>query len=135
MWRDLERICESLALPLRRPDPFPQNSLLAARVALALDDDIRPAFSRAVFAAEFGEGKSIADRDVIAGLLAQLGLDAEASLSKAQSEPNKARLRAQCDRAAEIGIFGAPTLVTAGGEMFWGDDRLQQGLDWARERG
>ena len=36
MWRDLERICGALGLPLTRPDPFPQNSLLAARVALAL---------------------------------------------------------------------------------------------------
>ncbi|MGA9896377.1 MAG: DsbA family protein, partial [Xanthobacteraceae bacterium] len=34
MWRDLERICADLALPFLRPDPFPQNSLLAARVAL-----------------------------------------------------------------------------------------------------
>jgi 2-hydroxychromene-2-carboxylate isomerase len=35
MWRDLERLCTELALPFRRPHPFPQNSLLAARVALA----------------------------------------------------------------------------------------------------
>ena len=35
MWRDLERLCADLGLPFRRPDPFPQNSLLAARVALA----------------------------------------------------------------------------------------------------
>ena len=35
MWRDLERLCTDLALPFRRPDPFPQSSLLAARVALA----------------------------------------------------------------------------------------------------
>src|SRR5215467_11705389 len=34
MWRDLERSCAELQLPFRRPDPFPQNSLLAARVAL-----------------------------------------------------------------------------------------------------
>src|SRR5215510_4878250 len=31
MWRDLERSCAELKLPFRRPDPFPQNSLLAAR--------------------------------------------------------------------------------------------------------
>ena len=37
MWRDMQRICDALGLPLRRPDPFPQNSLLAARVALTLD--------------------------------------------------------------------------------------------------
>ncbi len=34
MWRDVERICAELKLPFRRPDPFPQASLLAARVAL-----------------------------------------------------------------------------------------------------
>ena len=39
MWRDMERICGALELPLKRPDPFPQNSLLAARVALALEGE------------------------------------------------------------------------------------------------
>ena len=34
MWRDLERLCEDLSLPFRRPEPFPQNSLLAARIAV-----------------------------------------------------------------------------------------------------
>ena len=37
MWRDMERICARLNLPLVRPDPFPQNSLAAARVALSLE--------------------------------------------------------------------------------------------------
>src|SRR6202451_1341023 len=34
MWRDLERLCADLKLSFRRPEPFPQNSLPAARVAL-----------------------------------------------------------------------------------------------------
>ena len=34
MWRDLERLCEELKLPFRRPEPFPQNSLQASRLAL-----------------------------------------------------------------------------------------------------
>src|SRR5215472_16887098 len=55
MWRDLERTCEALGLGFKRPDPFPQNSLLAARVALVLDGALRAAFSREVYAAEFGE--------------------------------------------------------------------------------
>ena len=37
MWRDLERTCGAMGVPLKRPDPFPQPSLLAARVALALE--------------------------------------------------------------------------------------------------
>lgn len=57
MWRDLERTCERLGLGLRRPDPFPQNSLLASRVAKALPDNRRrAAFSRAVYSCEFEEG-------------------------------------------------------------------------------
>jgi hypothetical protein len=33
MWRDMERQAADLGRPFRRPDVFPQNSLLAARVA------------------------------------------------------------------------------------------------------
>ena len=131
MWRDLERICGALGLPLRRPEPFPQSSLLAARVALALEGAERANFSREVYAAEFGQSLPIADRATIVALLAKLGLDPEAALRRAESDLNKARLKAECARAAEIGIIGAPCLVTEDGEVFWGNDRLEQGLDWA----
>src|SRR5581483_2879512 len=50
MWRDLERLCADLSLPFRKPDPFPQHSLLAARTALAaLEQDFGDDFCRAVF--------------------------------------------------------------------------------------
>ena len=134
MWRDLERVCDALQLPLKRPDPFPQNSLLAARAALALDGEQRVNFSRAVYAAEFGEGLPIADRAMVAALLAKLGLDPEAVLGRAERDAYKARLKAECARAAELGIIGAPCLVTEDHEVFWGNDRLEQGLDWAAGR-
>ena len=131
MWRDLERICDALELPLKRPDPFPQNSLLAARVALALEGEERANFSRRVYGAEFGEGLPIAERALIAALLENTGLDPEPVLERAQSDANKALLKAESARAAEVGIVGAPCLVTRHGEVFWGNDRLEQGLDWA----
>jgi 2-hydroxychromene-2-carboxylate isomerase len=131
MWRDMQRLCDALGLPLRRPEPFPQPSLLAARVALALEGAAWANFSREVYAAEFGEGLSISDRAAIASLLARLGVDPKAALLRAETDSNKALLKAECVRAAEIGIIGAPCLVTDGGEVFWGNDRLEQGLDWA----
>ena len=134
MWRDIERVCGALELPVKRPDPFPQNSLLATRAALALDGEERINFSRQVYGAEFGQGLPIADRAVIAALLAKLGLDPEAVLEQAESDANKARLKAECARAAELGIIGAPCLVTDDREVFWGNDRLEQGLDWAAGR-
>jgi len=131
MWRDMERICNALGLPLRRPEPFPQNSLLAARVALVLDGGARADFSRRVYAAEFGDGLPIADRATIATLLTSLGLDAESVLTRAENVANKALLKAETDRAAGLGVIGAPSLVTEDREVFWGNDRLEQGLDWA----
>ena len=134
MWRDLERICDALDLPLRRPEPFPQNSLLAARVALALDGEERVEFSRRVYTAEFGEGLPIADRATLATLLGKLGLDPGGVFARAEDGANKALLKAESARAAELGIIGAPCLVTEDGEVFWGSDRLEQGLDWAKSQ-
>ncbi|MFZ3182323.1 MAG: DsbA family protein [Methylocystis silviterrae] len=130
---DIERICASLGFPLKRPDPFPQHSLLAARIALVLNDNTRPAFSRSVFQVEFGEGRPIAEAATLAPLIEALGLDAGDVLNRAQSADNKERLRIQNERATELGLPGAPCLVTSDGEAFWGNDRLEEGLEWARK--
>jgi 2-hydroxychromene-2-carboxylate isomerase len=131
MWRDMERVCAALGLPLKRPAPFPQNSLLAARVATALPGDRRGPFSRAVYAAEFGEGRSIADRTVLADLLTRLGEAADEALARAESPESKAELRAAGEEAKALGLPGAPCVVTADGEVFWGNDRLEQAAQWA----
>jgi 2-hydroxychromene-2-carboxylate isomerase len=119
---------------LKRPEPFPQPSLLAARVALALDGDARSDFSCRVFVAESGQGLPIGDRATLGALLTACSVDPTTVLERAESEANKARLKAECAHAVEIGIIGAPCLVTADGEVFWGNDRLEQGLDWAAGR-
>jgi 2-hydroxychromene-2-carboxylate isomerase len=132
MWRDLGRICEALGLAFRPPDPFPQNSLLAARIALALESAERAVFSRETYVAEFGEGRPIADRATLKAILLKVGADPEATLMLAESDANKALLKAETARAASLGVIGAPCLTTVDGEVFWGNDRLEQGLDWRR---
>ena len=133
MWRDLERVCAALDLPFTRPDPFPQNSLLAARTALvALADTWGENYCRAIFSAEFGEGHSIEKPDTIAEILKSLGQDAYAVLARAQSTEIKSLLREQSDEAQRVGIFGSPSFITTGGELFWGNDRLDAALNWAR---
>jgi 2-hydroxychromene-2-carboxylate isomerase len=133
MWRDLERICADLSLPVRRPDPFPQNSLLAARVALVgLNETWGEEFCVAVFRAQFAQGRRIDDVAAITDLLTALKVPAAATLAAAQSDENKMRLRAQTEEAQRRGLFGAPTFTTADGELFWGNDRLERALAWAR---
>ena len=130
-WRDLARTCARLGLTLRQPPGFPQNGVLAARVALVLDDAARPAFTRAVYSAEFGEGAIISDADVIAGVLRALGHDADAVLAAATDVANKPLLRGQTEAADAAGLFGAPTFITDDGELFWGHDRLDDALAMA----
>lgn len=134
MWRDIERLCEGLGVPLARPDPFPQNGLKAARIAIALPDDARPDFTRAVYRLEFCEGRRIDDDDVLAEAVRLAGCDLEPALAAAQTPLVKDLLRRQTEEAMQLGFFGAPNLVTPDGEHFWGNDRLEQALDWAVSR-
>lgn len=132
MVRDLERICEEFGLTFHLPDPFPQNSLAAARLAIvALDQGWGENFVRAVYAAEFAHGRQIADAAVLAGIVSGLGRDPAAALADAQSDTVKARLRAETAEAERCGVFGAPSFVAPDGELFWGNDRLEQALTWA----
>jgi 2-hydroxychromene-2-carboxylate isomerase len=132
MWRDLERICTDVGLSFRRPEPFPQNSVLAARVALVgLSEPWGEAFCVETFRAQFSEGKSIEDAGTIAAILTKLDVAAEPALAAAQSDDNKLRLRDQTEQAQRAGVFGAPTFVAADGELFWGNDRLERALLWA----
>jgi 2-hydroxychromene-2-carboxylate isomerase len=127
------RSCADLALPFKRPDPFPQNSLLAARVALiGLHEMWGEEFCLEVFRTQFGEGERIDDADAIGRILARLEIAPEPVLQAAQSDAGKTRLREQTEEASRRGLFGAPTFVTADGEMFWGNDRLERALRWAK---
>lgn len=133
MWRDLERTCGTLGLPFVRPTTFPQNTLLAARVALVgLADAWGEDYCRAIYRAEFAEGRTVEETETITGILTSLGLDAGAVLDRAQSNENRSQLRAHTEDARRLGIFGSPSFVTADGELFWGNDRLEAALNWTR---
>ncbi|UWQ27895.1 2-hydroxychromene-2-carboxylate isomerase [Leisingera sp. M523] len=133
MWRDMQRICAARGLPFCRPDPFPQNGLMAARLALAASEQDRTeAFAQAVYLAQFGDGADISAEPVLLDCLHKAGLDADL-LDRAQSPEIKSALRAQTEAASSAGIFGAPSF-TSGTELFWGDDRLEQALDHAAAR-
>lgn len=132
MWRDLARVCGQEGLPLRHPSQFPRNGLLAARVALVgLEDGWTPAFSRAVYQANFVDDLDIGSPNVLAPLIASVGAGPEHVLAAAASQPVKDQLKDHVRQARERGLFGAPSFVTADGELFWGNDRLEQALAWA----
>ena len=135
MWRDLERLCADLSLPFRRLETFPQQSVLAARVALVgLAEKWGKNFRLALFRAEFGEGRRIDDAAVIGDILQSLKVEAATVLEGARSNELRVQLRTQTEEAQRLGIFGAPTFVTPDGELVWGNDRLERALKWTKQR-
>jgi len=132
MERDIARIADARGLVFHMPDPFPAHSLAAARIATVAEAEgwIGP-FTRAVFSAEFANREDIAVSDVLDRIVSNLGHDPARISATAGTAENKAALRERTEAASAKGIFGAPTFVTADGELFWGDDRLEQALAWA----
>jgi 2-hydroxychromene-2-carboxylate isomerase len=130
MWRDMERLCLSRGLPFHPPDPFPQNGLKAARLALvAREAGAAAAFVKSVYISEFCLGQDISDSTVLAECWTGAGLSED--LMKRASDPAiKSALFEQTAKAQALDLFGAPSFI-AGGELFWGDDRLDEALNWA----
>lgn len=132
MVRDIERIAAERGRTFVMPEVFPANGLAAARIALCgeaagwIGD-----FTRRVYEAQFEHRADIASVDVLSGILTAMTLDADAVFAQSRSSEIKDRLRAQSQRAVDLGLFGAPSFITQCGELFWGDDRLEQALAYA----
>ncbi len=128
MVREMERLTAVRGLPFKMPSPFPQNSLLATRIAIiGHDEGWGVPFSKRVYAAQFGAGAGIADAASLGGILRDLGQDPARVIALAGQPETKDRLKQRSEEAQELGIFGAPSFLTKG-ELFWGDDRLEQAL-------
>lgn len=133
MWRDLDRICQADGLALTLPPiRFPQNGLKAARLALIGEPQgWTPAFSRAVFVANYAEQKDISEDATLRTILSALDVDTAAAFAAADTPENKEALKRQTEEAAARGLFGAPSF-TIGDELFWGNDRLEAALAFAQ---
>ncbi len=130
MWKDMERQCAKHGVPFRKPSKFPRPSLLATRIALALEPSpaVAGEFARRVYLANFRDDADTTSNDVIRGVLQSMALpDADAVLERATSNDTKERLRQRSEEAVARGIFGAPTFLI-GNELYWGNDRLEDAL-------
>ncbi|TGL64666.1 2-hydroxychromene-2-carboxylate isomerase [Leptospira sarikeiensis] len=134
MWKDLERRTKKYGLPFSKPDIFPQNGLKAARITIAnLDQNWIQSFILETFKAEFYSKLDISDRSVLSDILRSLNQDPENILNISESEENKNKLRSNTDEARSLEIFGAPSFI-ANGELFWGDDRLEDAIEFLKTK-
>lgn len=130
--RDFERHAARYGVPLHFNPHFPINTLLLMRGATALQ--MREGGARfdgyctAVFRAMWVDEENLGEPAVLGEMLRTAGFDPPTLLAQAGEQPVKERLRAVTEEAVARGVFGAPTMFV-GGEMFWGQDRL----DWVRQ--
>jgi 2-hydroxychromene-2-carboxylate isomerase len=135
MMREVARLAAKYGIRYRRPTQFPRVGVLASRTAMiGLQADWGKAFCLGMFRANFVDDLDIQQESVVADRLGALGVDAGPVLARAKSDEIRQGFRAQVERAQALGVFGAP-MMFAGSEMFWGNDRVEDAVQWARDGG
>ena len=133
--REIERRASAYGLPpIRWPEPWPGNTLLAMRAATFAKEIGRTvSFSLAAFRQAFAAGRDLTEPDNVLIAAASSELHPRALLAATGRESIKARLREATERAGDLGVRGVPSVVV-GEEVFWGDDRLEQAAQTAARR-
>jgi 2-hydroxychromene-2-carboxylate isomerase len=126
---EVERRASAYGLPpLAWPEPWPGNTLVAMRAATFAKQTGRTvSFALAGFRQAFAAGRDLSDPDNVLIAAAACELHPNAVAKAVQSDVVKRGLREATDSAAELGVRGVPSLVV-GGEVFWGDDRLEEAV-------
>lgn len=135
--RDLARTARFYGIPFAMPTRFPVVTLTAARVFYGLmesDGSKALHFAEAALTALFAEDRDIADRSVIAAILAATGVHPAAGLAAADDPRIKELLKTVTAEAIGRGVFGSPFFFVDG-EPFWGSDRLDQLDCWLASGG
>ena len=134
MWRDIERRAAMHGIPIKVPAPYPaKQSVFANQIALlGMQEGWGEAFVREAYRQWFQLGHETGSEPNVSNSLRAIGQDPSRVLVRAASDDVKQALAAETDGAKALGIFGSPTFVVGGRELFWGDDRLEDAISWAK---
>jgi 2-hydroxychromene-2-carboxylate isomerase len=125
--REVERRAAEYGLPpIRWPDPWPGNTLVAMRAAtFAKQIGKVVSFSLAGFRQAFAAGRDLSVPDNVMLAAAACELHPKALTKAVESRSVKDALRAATEEAAARGVVGVPSVVV-GDRVVWGDDRLPE---------
>jgi 2-hydroxychromene-2-carboxylate isomerase len=127
--RECERRASAYGLPpIAWPDGWPGNYLFAMRTAaFAKEIGKTVSFSLAAFRQAFAGGRDLSEPDNVLLAAAAAEMHPRAINTAVERDSIKQRLREATDRAGDLGVTGVPSVVV-GGEVFWGDDRLEDAV-------
>ncbi len=124
--REVERRGAAYGLPpIRWPEPWPGDGLAAMRAATFAKEIGRTvSFSLAAFRQAFAAGRDLSELENVFIAAAASELHPRSLEAAIRRDAIKARLREATERAGDLGVSGVPAVVVEG-EVFWGDDRLE----------
>ena len=133
MWRDIERRAKSYGLAPIIPAPYPLAELpFANQVAiLGAEEGWAEQYTRATYRRWFDEGLPAGEDPNLADSLTEIGQDPDRVIQEARSDRIADALATATEEAKSLGVFGSPTFAV-GGEIFWGDDRLDDAIGWTK---
>ena len=114
--------------PIRWPDRWPPDGLFAMRAATYAKEIGRTvSFSLAAFRQAFAAGRDLSDPDTVLLAAAAAEIHPRAMVAATRRDSLKSALREATQRAGDLGVRGVPSVVVEG-EVFWGDDQLEQAV-------
>ena len=133
MWRDIERRAGKYRLSISVPAPYPLEHLpLANQVALlGMREGWGQDYVVTTYRRWFQDGDPAGSEPNLSDSLRGIGQDPDRVLAAAISPAIEEALVVETEEAKRLGVFGAPSFVVDG-EVFWGDDRLEDAVSWAR---
>lgn len=134
MWRDIKRRADRYGLAPNIPAPYPVPGLVLANqiATLGAEEGWVTDYTRATYRRWFESGEPAGEEPNISESLKEIDRNPSQVLAAAQSERIISALATATNEAMELGVFGSPTFVV-NGEVFWGDDRLDDAVLWAKE--
>jgi len=131
MWRDIERRAQFYGLSPKLPAPYPLTQFdLANKIAiLGMNEGWGINYVKNTYQRWFEERKEPATEPNLSEIMEDMNLNKDEVLKKVNSPEIQAIYQKNTSNAFQSGVFGSPTFIYEG-EVFWGDDRLEDCIKW-----
>ena len=136
MWRDIQRRAEFYSLPVPHvPVPYPLKEFDRANlVGIVMERDGKYLeYLEETYRAWFLDGLEAGSEQNLEKVSRIMGVTLQKVLDDASSNEILEIYERNTADAQTIGVFGAPSFEV-GGEVFWGDDRLEDAIRFAKQR-
>jgi len=132
MWRDIERRAQGYGFEAKVPAPYPLKEFdLANKIAvIGMQEGWCSDYVIATYRRWFVAGLEPGREPNVSESLREIDQDPERVLELAADETIAKAYLSQTEQAQSKNIFGSPSFIVDG-ELFWGDDRLEDAVNWA----